>query len=93
MSQQVITIVGGTGFLGRYAVKRLAKAGYTLRVIARRPDMGLHLKTAGNVGQIVLMHGDLAEPESLAGELEGSYAVINLAGVLFESKVRRGWRH
>ena len=85
MRNQIITVIGGTGFLGRYVVKRLAKAGYTIRVICRRPDSALHLKTAGDVGQIVLVSGNLAKPESLRGKLDNSYAVINLVGVLFES--------
>ncbi len=85
MSQQVITIVGGSGFLGRYIVKRLAAAGYTIRVISRYPNAASHLKTAGAVGQIVLMGGDLTYPDSLIGKLDYSHAVINLAGILFES--------
>ena len=85
MAQQIITIVGGTGFVGRYVVRRLAAAGYTLRVISRHPDAALRLKTSGHVGQIVLESGDLSNPDSLTGKLEYSYAVINLAGILFEA--------
>jgi len=85
MEQRVATIIGGTGFLGRYVVTLLASAGYTIRIISRHPDGALHLKTAGNVGQIVLVHGNLTKPSTLAGKLEGSHAVINLAGILFQS--------
>jgi uncharacterized protein YbjT (DUF2867 family) len=85
MKQQVVTVVGGTGFVGRYVVKLLAAQGYTVRVIARRPDLALYLKTAGDVGQVVLMSGNIAKPQSLVGKLEGSYAVVNLVGVLFSS--------
>lgn len=84
MKQKVITVVGGTGFIGRYVVKQLAAAGYTIRVIARHPEAALHLKTAGNVGQIVLSAGNLNNPDSLFGKLDDSYAVINLVGILFE---------
>lgn len=84
MEQRVVTVIGGTGFVGRYVVKLLAGAGYTIRVISRNPNAALHLKTAGNVGQIVLMGGNIAEPASLIGKIENSYAVINLAGILFE---------
>jgi uncharacterized protein YbjT (DUF2867 family) len=84
MTQQIITIIGGTGFLGRYIVKRLAAAGYTIRVISRHPAAALQLKTAGHVGQVVLMGGDVTDPETLAGKLDYSYAVINLAGIMFE---------
>lgn len=85
MEQRIVTIIGGTGFVGRYVVKRLAAAGYTLRVISRHPDNALHLKTSGSVGQVVLMAGDITDPASLAGKIEDSYAVVNLAGVLFEA--------
>ncbi len=85
MEQKVITIIGGTGFLGRYVVKRLAHAGYTLRIIARNPDAARRLKTAGDIGQIVIVRGNLNAPETLEGKLDGSWAVINLVGILFES--------
>ena len=85
MEQRVITIIGGTGFVGRYVVKLLASAGYTLRVISRHPDAALALKTSGYVGQIVLTKGNIADPQTLAGQLKGSYAVINLTGILYES--------
>lgn len=85
MNRKIITIIGGTGFLGRYVVTRLAKAGYALRVVGRHPTTAEHLKTAGDIGQIVLLPGDLARPESLAPHIEGAYGVINLVGVLFES--------
>jgi len=89
MEQKIVTIFGGTGFIGRYAVKRLAAAGYTIRVISRNADKALHLKTAGDVGQIVLMSGNLAHSESLAGKLDHSYAVINLVGALYEGGGQR----
>ncbi len=84
-SQRIITLVGGTGFVGRYVVKRLARAGYLVRVISRNPDKALHLKTAGTPAQIVLTYGDLSKPETLEGKLTGSYAVVNLVGIMFES--------
>ena len=85
MQQRIVTIVGGTGFLGRYVVRLLAADGYTIRVISRNPATAARLKTAGDVGQIVLMRGNLADPDSLAGKLDYSYAVINLVGIFFES--------
>ena len=87
MSQEIVTIIGGTGFLGRHIVRQLAKAGYTLRVIVRNPSSAdaQALKTGGDVGQIVLTSGNLAYPQSLVGKVEDSFAIINLVGVLFES--------
>lgn len=89
MQNKIVTVIGGTGFVGRYVVKRLARRGYTIRVIARNPDAALHLKTAGEVGQIVLLPGNLSRPESLQGKLDKSWAVINLVGILFETSRQR----
>jgi NADH dehydrogenase len=91
MQQDIITIIGGTGFLGRYVVRQLAKAGYTVRVISRNPNApdAQALKTSGDVGQIVLTGGNLADPQSLTGKIEGSHAVINLVGILYESGSQR----
>lgn len=80
--QQVVTVLGGTGFVGRYVVQALARAGYTVNVISRYPELALRLKTAGHVGQIVLQKGDITRPESYKSKLEGSFAVVNLVGVL-----------
>lgn len=84
LKQQIVTVVGGTGFLGRYVVRELAKAGFTVRTLSRHPESALHLKTAGHIGQVVLQKGDITRPETLAGKLDGSYAVINLVGALYE---------
>lgn len=83
--QRIVTVVGGTGFIGRYVVQALAKAGYTVRVISRSPALALRLKTAGHVGQVVLQKGNITKPETIADKLAGSYAVINLVGILAES--------
>lgn len=84
LKQQVVTVVGGTGFLGRYVVRELVRAGYTVRVLCRDPEAGLFLKTAGHIGQVVLQKGDITRPATLAGKLDGSYAVVNLVGALYE---------
>ena len=89
MEQRIITVLGGSGFLGRYVVKQLAKSGYIVRVICRHPDAALSLKTCGNVGQVVPMYGNITNPASLAGKFEDSYAIINLVGILFESGGQR----
>ncbi|MBM3617189.1 MAG: complex I NDUFA9 subunit family protein [Alphaproteobacteria bacterium] len=83
--QQIVTVVGGTGFIGRYVVQSLARAGYTVRVICRNPALSLRVKTAGHVGQVVLQYGDITRPKTLEGKLDGSFAVVNLVGVLKES--------
>lgn len=84
MEQRVITILGGTGFLGRYVVQQLAQAGYRLRIICRTPNEASELYAAGHVGQIAIIGGNINKPESYSYALNGSYAVINLVGILFE---------
>lgn len=84
MKQPIITVVGGSGFLGRYVVKHLAASGYVVRVLCRRPSAAGYLKVCGDVGQVVIDYADLGKPETLKGKLAGSVAVVNLVGILFE---------
>lgn len=86
MQQKIITLVGGTGFLGRYIIPQLASSGYGLRVISRNPANAIHLKTSGEPGQVVLTYGNLSRPESLREQIKGSHAVINMVGILFEGR-------
>lgn len=80
----LITIVGGSGFVGRHLVKLLASKGYRLRVLVRDCIAAEYLKTAGSVGQIVIEHADITRPQTLTGKFEGSFAVINLVSILYE---------
>lgn len=89
MQDRIITLIGGTGFVGRYVTRTLAKAGYRIRIVARRPQAALPLKTAGNLGQIALLHGDLSKPETIIPYIQDAYAVVDLVGVLFESSRQR----
>ncbi len=84
-SDRLITIIGGSGFLGRHVVRALAQRGYRIRVACRRPDLAGHLQPLGNVGQIMMVQANLRYPASLAAACEGAYAVINLPGVLHSS--------
>lgn len=81
----LITIFGGTGFLGRHIVRRLAKRGWRLRIATRRPNEALHLKTNGVPGQIELVQANIRDDESVAAALQDADAVINAVGILFES--------
>ncbi len=83
---QLVTVIGGTGFLGTYVVRRLVKEGYQVRVLCRDPQGAKAgtVKTQGYLGQISVEFADLARPKTLEGKLNGSFAVINLVGVLFE---------
>lgn len=80
----LITVVGGSGFLGRHLIKHLADAGYRIRVLCRDTVAADFLKTAGTVGQVVPQYADITKPETLVGKFEGSWAVVNLVSILYE---------
>jgi uncharacterized protein YbjT (DUF2867 family) len=85
MDSKLVTIFGGTGFLGRHTVRALAKAGWRIKVAARRPARGFFLRPLGQVGQIDFVKCDIADKDQVAAALAGSDAVINLCGILFQS--------
>ncbi len=80
----LVTIVGGSGFLGRHTVKLLAAAGYRLRILVRDTIEAEFLKTAATVGSIAIEHVDITRPETLAGKFAGSDAVVNLVSIAYE---------
>src|SRR4051812_39100567 len=82
---QLVTVFGGSGFLGRHVVRALAKPGYRIRVAVRRPDLALFLQPLGKVGQIVAVQANLRYPASVARAVEGSDVVINLVSILQEA--------
>ncbi len=82
---QLVTIFGGSGFVGRHVVRALAKRGYRIRVAVRRPDLALFLQPLGKVGQIVAVQANLRYPDSITRAVERSDVVINLVGILQES--------
>jgi len=86
---QLVTIFGGSGFVGRHVVRALAKRGYRIRVAVRRPDLALFLQPLGKVGQIVAVQANLRYPDSITRAVERSDVVINLVGILQESGPQR----
>lgn len=85
LRDEIITVFGGSGFVGRYVVRALAKAGYRVRVATRRPHLAQDLRVMGVVGQVQLVQANLRVPASVERALEGSHGVVNLVGVLAES--------
>ena len=81
----LITVIGGSGFLGRYIVQRLAETGFRIRVVVRHPDAALFLKPAGGLGQIQIVAGNIASGAGIARAFDGATAGINLVGILAES--------
>jgi uncharacterized protein YbjT (DUF2867 family) len=80
----LITIFGGSGFLGRHLVRALAKRGYRIRVAVRRPDLAGHLQPLGRVGQIHAVEANVRLADSVIAAVQGASVVINLVGILFE---------
>jgi uncharacterized protein YbjT (DUF2867 family) len=81
----LVTVLGGSGFIGRYAVQALADDGWRVRAAVRRPDLAGHLQPMGAVGQIQPVQANIRYPESLARAFEGAAAVVNLVGILAKS--------
>ena len=79
----LITIYGGSGFIGRHVVRAIAKTGARMRVAVRRPELALHLQPLGGVGQINAVQANVRFPDSLLAAADGADAVINLVGILF----------
>lgn len=83
-SQQLVTVFGGSGFVGRHVVRALVKRGYRVRVAVRRPDLAGFLQPLGMVGQIHAVQANLRYPDSVAAAVKGASAVVNLVGILQE---------
>ena len=81
-SSTLITLYGGSGFLGRHVVRALAKTGARMRVAVRRPELAGHLQPLGGVGQINAVQANVRFPDSLLAAADGADAVINLVGIL-----------
>jgi NADH dehydrogenase len=84
-SDRVVTVFGGSGFIGRHLVRALANEGWRVRIATRRPDLAYHLQPLGKVGQIHAVQANIRFPDSLAAALQGADAAVNLVGILAES--------
>ena len=80
----LVTVVGGSGFVGRHTVKALAAVGWRVRVLVRDTVAAEFLKTSATVGQIAIEHADITRPETLAGKFVGSDAVVSLVSILHQ---------
>lgn len=84
MAAKTITLFGGSGFIGRYIVRRLAKAGHVIRVAVREPQQARFLRPLGDVGQITPMAADVTVEASVARALDGADQAVNLVATLFD---------
>lgn len=81
---KLVTIYGGSGFVGRYIARRLAKEGWRIRVAVRRPNEAMHVKPFGSVGQVEPVLCNVRDDASVARAMDGADAVVNCVGVLTE---------
>ncbi|MCE8544533.1 complex I NDUFA9 subunit family protein [Ruegeria pomeroyi] len=81
---KLVTIYGGSGFVGRYIARRMAKEGWRVRVAVRRPNEAMHVKPYGAVGQVEPVLCNLRDDNSVAQAMRGADAVVNCVGVLNE---------
>ncbi len=88
VSGRRVAVFGGSGFIGRHLVQRLARHGWIVRVAVRNPADALFLKPMGDVGQIVPMRASLGDPASVAVAVADCDAVVNLVGILAETRRR-----
>jgi NADH dehydrogenase len=88
-SETLVTVFGGSGFLGRHVVQALAKRGYRIRAAVRRPELAGHLQPMGMVGQIHAVQANLRHPPSVEAAARDSDIVVNLVGILFERGKQR----
>ena len=83
--QGLVTVFGGSGFVGGQVVRQLAKAGYRVRVAVRQPNLAYKMRMLGDVGQIEVVQANLRNAPSVARALDGAEAAVNLVGVLWET--------
>ena len=85
----LVTVFGGSGFLGRHLVQALAGRQFRIRVAVRRPDLAGHLQPLGHVGQIHAVQANVRFPASVAAAVHDAAIVINLTGILYERGQQR----
>src|SRR5580704_1611329 len=87
--QGLVTVFGGSGFVGSQVVRALAKKGLRIRVAVRQPGRGHKLRMLGDVGQIEVVQANIRAPATVARALAGAEACVNLVGVLHEAGPQR----
>jgi len=88
---KLVTIYGGSGFVGRYIARRMAQAGWRVRVAVRRPNEAMHVKPYGNVGQVEPVFCNIRDDDSVRAVMRGADAVVNCVGT-FDRKGRNNFQ-
>lgn len=82
---KLVTIYGGSGFVGRYIARRMAKEGWRVRVAVRRPNEAMFVRPYGTVGQVEPVFCNIRDDDSVRSVMAGSDAVVNCVGILNEN--------
>ena len=90
-SDRLVTVFGGSGFVGRHVVRALARQGWRIRVACRRPHLAFYLQPLGDVGQIQTVQANVRYHESVAHALRDAQAAVNLVGIM-HPKGAQSWR-
>ncbi|MBP7001158.1 complex I NDUFA9 subunit family protein [Amaricoccus sp.] len=85
MPSPIVTIFGGSGFIGRYVARRMARAGWRVRVAVRRPNEALFVRTYGVVGQVEPVQANIRDEDSVRRAVAGATAVVNCVGIMVEN--------
>src|SRR5262249_18787646 len=85
ISESIVVVIGGSGFVGSHVVQALAGRGYRVRVAVRRPELAGHLQPLGFPGQIMPLQANLRYPPSVAAAVVNAFAVVNAVGILHKS--------
>ncbi|MBX8801609.1 complex I NDUFA9 subunit family protein [Ochrobactrum sp. MR28] len=86
---KLVTVFGGSGFVGRHVVDALARRGYRVRVAVRKPEVAYYMQPLGNIGQIQLVQANIRHRWSIERAVKGADYVVNLVGILSESGKQR----
>lgn len=85
LSSRLVTVFGGSGFVGKHVVRALAQKGWRVRVAVRKPTYAYDLKPLGTVGQIQVVRCDVRKEADIQAALHGASAVVNLVGILYQT--------
>src|SRR5690606_24083071 len=83
-SKGLVTVIGGSGFVGRYITQRMARRGWRVRIAVRRPNEALFVQPYGVVGQVLPVQCNIRDEDSVRSVIIGADAVVNCVGVLWE---------
>ena len=93
LRNKTVSIIGGSGFIGRALVKKLALSGAKINVLTRNAVRSKNLKTAGDVGQVTVMSGDALVDEDIINSIRFADYVVNLIGIFYKAPIKRCAAH